>query len=185
MTTASCLGWPVGTQVRRRWLSSTDGGRAHRLVGAALVACLVGCGGDPPASPLPFFFPINVLSAQAGGPAALITGRLEMEGKCLVVSDPTNAGPAFLIGWPNRAAPGIDEAGAPIVLVDGTIVARAGEPISLGGGAYESRDAQSFARTKLSPNVPCSGPVWLAWDVLPPGEPNELPPVAPSMAVRP
>ncbi len=135
-------------------------GRLAIAVAVAVLAC-----DSETTSPLPFFFPVNTLSAQPGGPAALITGTLELESNgCLVLATESEPPDRYLVGWPRSVLPGIDEGGGPLVLHDSGLVARVGDTITLSGGAYQSDGEQAFARSKLNTDVPCPGQIWLAWD---------------------
>ncbi len=95
--------------------------------------------------------------------AALMQGSLHLVDGCLRVSSAADE-PGFLVLWPNDTE--IQFAGETVELLNsqGEIVARAGEPIRLGGGADESPTAGERL-AEMIPGMPlpgCPGPYWFA-----------------------
>jgi hypothetical protein len=98
-----------------------------------------------------------------GGPAALLTGTLILEGSCLYAVGSETTG-RWLPVWP----PNFGLAGD--VVMDGTRpVARVGDVVKLGGGEYAGHSSD-FLRTLMDGDVPAEcqhGAYWLVTEVVP------------------
>ncbi len=99
---------------------------AKRLVGLVLVACLAFAG----------LVVVNS-GATLGCPAALLTGTLAREGDDLVVDTGDGLNPAVGVKW--SLPYHVDEVGDVLVIRDlfGSVRAREGDHIQLGGGVTE------------------------------------------------
>ena len=129
---------------------------------------VIGCGASFSATPPPgFHFPINKLSAGNAAPTALLSGLIEVRDGCFYVKQDGVQGPGYLIGWPTSLHLSLDAAGSPVILSGSAPVASPGSALQLGGGAYESAESEAFARAQFDSPVPCPGPVWLGWSLVP------------------
>jgi hypothetical protein len=114
---------------------------------------LLGCQSTPDG----YFLPTNHLSGS--GPGALIRGTIEIDDGCLYVHE-ADTDSLYLILWPQGSSMQQDANGV-YVASDGRTI-REGSEVALGGAAYSD-----FPNDQSdSDSVPCSGPWWLATDVM-------------------
>ena len=128
------------------------------LVVLTMVLGPVGCG-----KPVVEFFPVLAETAQ-GYPLSSARGRLVVEGGCLRLRSLLPAfgfffGPSQLLIWPNAYTTRIDGQSTLVLDGKGTVVARVGQIIYVGGGQI-TREA---AATSIEGNLPdsCHGPYWM------------------------
>ena len=117
-----------------------------------------------PVTPVPAFFFPQLRARSAMFMTALLQGRLVMVNGCLRVVT-SNDMQGNLILWQPDYFPTLKESGIEILNRDGLVVARVGEPISLGGGGVPiSEDTTRQLRIPI-PST-CAGPYFLMGSVV-------------------
>jgi hypothetical protein len=119
---------------------------------------------DFPITPVPAFFFPQLRARSATFMTALLQGRLVMVNGCLrVVTSYEPQG--NLILWQPDYFPTLKDSGIEILNRDGQVVARAGEPISLGGGGV---DLSENITRQLRVPIPstCAGPYFLMGSIV-------------------
>jgi len=112
-----------------------------------------------PVTPVPAFFFPQLRARSAMFMTALLQGRLVMVNGCLRVVT-SNEPQGSLILWQLDYFPTLKESGIEILDRNGQVVARVGEPISLGGGGIPV-DADTTRQLRVPIPSTCAGPYFL------------------------
>jgi hypothetical protein len=114
-----------------------DAGVRFLILGAVLLAgcCAPACGSDAPAAPAGIFFP----TVPIGGayPSALLEGRLEERSGCLFAAADNER---WLLLWPEGYSPRIENGRVEVLDGKGSLVAREGKELKVGGGENRPRE---------------------------------------------
>lgn len=120
----------------------------------AFLAAVAGCG--PVDRP-----PLALYDASSReSHTALLTGRLQLQGPCIVVVD--NTGRAFTVAWPDPGAHW-DMTTSPTRIGIGGVMASLGSTVTLGGGAANEAGTSTTWNWKQPPAPEClDNLVWVA-----------------------
>ena len=132
---------------------------AVALFGVATVAC-----GSPPGPSIGIALPRHGWSGE--GPAALGSGRLELDDGCLSLRSAD--GTSYVVVWPPDTRIMLED-GTPVVWI-GADTARVGDDVRLGGGYYSDLAyVTGELRGSVLPADCVTREVFMATGIVPPG----------------
>ncbi len=140
-----------------------------RLVLSAAALVVTACGvasptTSPPSERTVFFPQQNDRPPQL--PSALLRGKLVATQECLRVT--SEGGTDYLLVWPADVMLSTERNVIEIRNRVGQVVARGGSEIQVGGGEIAAPIAERFSRQLRREPTTCSGPYWLAGEILVP-----------------